>query len=182
MITKGPQHMKKLLAMFCLCIVVTRALAAEPPGLRDAIAKHDELEAERSRRLYGAHIPPVDASSFRFDFALVDLNDDGISDAIVLFKGPEDCGSGGCSLEVYRGTKRGFEFVSGSTISREPIQILPERRFGWHSFTVSVRGGGARACDAVMRYDGHRYPLNPSLAPCATPAQLQSGTPVTMTH
>lgn len=169
-------------AVTCLWMCATASQAAEPPGLRDAIAKHGEIQAERSRRLYGAHIPPVDPSSYEFDFAFVDLNGDGIPDAIVLFKGPEDCGSGGCTLEIFRGTKHGFAFVSGSTISRKPIEILPELRFGWHSFTVSVRGGGAKPCGALMRFDGHKYPLNPSIAPCATPAQLKSATQAAMTQ
>ena len=166
-----------------LCALATATIAAEPPGLRrEPLAKHDELRAERSRRLYGAHIPPVEPASYEFNFSLVDLNGDGIPDAIVLFKGQKNCGSGGCRLEIFRGTKQGFEFISGSTISREPIQILAEKRFGWHSFTVSVSGGGAKPCDALMRFNGQKYPLNPSIAPCATPAQLHSNVPVTMTQ
>jgi hypothetical protein len=174
--------MRNALFLLILCTRATAAIAAEPTGLRDAIAKQDELRAERSRRLYGAHIPPVDPASYELDFALVDLNGDGIPDAIVLFKGPHNCGSGGCTLEILRGTQLGFEFLSRSTISREPIQILAERRFGWYSFTVSVSGGGAKSCNAVMRFNGQKYPLNPSLAPCVTTAQLQSATPVTMTQ
>jgi hypothetical protein len=168
--------------LLVLCTFATAAIAAEPPGLREAIAKHDEISAERSRRLYGAHIPPVDPASYEFAFALVDLNCDGIPDAIVLFKGPENCGSGGCSLEILRGTEQGFQFISKSTISREPIQILVEKRFGWHSFTVSASGGGAKPCTAMMRFNGQKYPLNPSMAPCATPVQLQSAMVVTMTQ
>jgi hypothetical protein len=174
--------MRNALFLPILCMLATATIAAEPPGLRETIAKHDELRAERSRRLYGAHIPPVDPASYEFDFALADLNGDGIPDAIVLFKGPHNCGSGGCTLEILRGTKQGFEYISGSTISREPIQILAEKRFGWHSFAVSVSGSGAKPCNALMRFNGHKYPLNPSVAPCATPAQLQSAMPVSMTQ
>lgn len=158
------------------------AAAAEPPGLREAIAKHDAMRAAEIRRLYGAHIRSIDPASYKFDYGLVDLNGDGILDAIVLFKGPEDCGSGGCLLEIFRGTEQGFEFVSGSTISREPIQFLKEKRSHWRSFTVLVAGGGAKVCNALMRFNGKKYPLNPSTAPCATPAQLQSAVPVTMSH
>jgi hypothetical protein len=168
--------------LLILCTFVTAAIAAEPPGLREAIAKHDEISAETSRRLYGAHLPPVDPASYEFAFALVDLNGDGIPDAIVLFNGPQDCGSGGCSLEILRGTEQGFQFISKSTISREPIQILTEKRFGWRSFTVSVRGGGSKPCTALMRFNGQKYPLNPSMVPCATTAQLQSAMPVTMSQ
>jgi|SRR5271170_235478 len=173
--------MRNALFLLILCALAAATIAAEPPGLREAIAKHAEIRAEQSRRLYGAHIPPVDPASFKFDYALVDLNGDGIPDAFVLFKGPY-CGSGGCTLEILRGTKDGFEYISGSTISREPIQILAEKRFDWHSFTVWVVGGGAKPCNAPMRFNGQQYPLNPSMAPCATPAQLQSATPVTMTQ
>jgi hypothetical protein len=137
--------------LLILCTLATATIAAEPPGLREAIAKHDELRAEKNRRLYGAHIPPVDPASYEFDFALVDLNGDGILDAIVLFKGPENCGSAGCTLEILRGAKQGFEFMSGSTSSREPIQILAEKYFGWHSFTVSVSGGGAKPCNVARQ-------------------------------
>jgi hypothetical protein len=174
--------MRNALFLLILCTPAAATIAAEPPGLRDAIAKHEELSAERSRRLYGSHIPPIDPASYKFEFALVDLNGDDIPDAIVLFKGPENCGSGGCTLEIFRGNKEGFEFISGSTISREPIKILAEKRFGWHSFTVLVSAGGATTCNALMRFSGQKYPLNPSVAPCATPAQLQSAMPVTMTQ
>jgi hypothetical protein len=173
--------MKNALFLLMLCAFGVATAAAEPSGLRDAIAKHDELRAERSRQLYGSHIPPVDPRSYEFTYALVDLNGDGIPDAIVLFQGPQNCGSGGCKLEIFRGTRQGFKFISGSTISREPIQILAEKRFGWHSITVSVSGGGAKPCSALMQFDGQKYPLNPSMAPCATPAELLSAMPVTMT-
>jgi hypothetical protein len=174
--------MRSALFLLVLCTLAAPTFAAEPPGLREAVAKHDELRAERSRRLYGAPIPPVDPASFEFDFALVDLNGDGIVDAIVSFKGPENCGSGGCNLEIFRGTKQGFEFVSGSTISREPIYIFAEKRSGWHSFSVSVGGGGAKACNALMRFGAGKYPPNPSMTPCVTPVQLRSAVPLTMSQ
>jgi len=172
--------MRDALFLLIFCTLATATIAAEPPGLRDAIAKHGELQAGKSRRLYGTHIGPIDPSSYEFDFALVDLNDDGIPDAIVLFRGHENCGSGGCPLEIFRGIGRGFEFVSGSTISREPIQVLSEKRFGWHSFTVLVSGGGSKPCNALMQFNGQKYPLNPSMVSCATKARLQSAMPVTM--
>jgi hypothetical protein len=64
--------MRNALLLLMLCTIATATIAAEPPGLRDAIAKHDELRAERSRRLNGAHIPPVEPASYEFDFALND--------------------------------------------------------------------------------------------------------------
>ena len=108
-----------------------------------------------------------------------DLNGDGIPDAVVLLKG-NYCGSGGRTLQIYPGTDHGFAFVSSSTISREPVRILAERRFGWHSLTVFVSGGG-KPCDALIRFSGHKYSLNPTSAPCATPAQIQPALSLTLT-
>jgi hypothetical protein len=170
--------MDQFFTVICLCLFAVDATAAEPAGLRSAIAGHFRAEAERSYRLYGARIEPVDPSSYEFEYALTDLNGDGIPDAVVLLRG-DYCGSGGCTLQIYQGTQRGFIFVSSSMISREPVQILTEKRFGWHSFTVGVGGPGGKACNALMRFDGHKYPLNPSLEPCAMPVQLRSASPLT---
>ena len=173
--------MKRLAVLLWLCVLVLWAEATEPLGLRQAIAAHGEQQADVSRRLYGAKIPPTDPQSYEFESALVDLDGDGILDAVVLFSGAGDCGSGGCSLEIYRGANHGFHFVSHSTVSREPIRLLDEKSFGWHSLTVSVGGGGAKACDAaLMRFNGRKYPGNPSSMPCATAAQLKSAKPLMM--
>ncbi len=176
-VSRQPNRQATCLRCLCFLLFAAVATAAEPPGLRSAIAAHFRAQAERSNHLYGAHIEPADASSYDFDYALTDLNGDGIPDAVVLLKG-DYCGSGGCTLQIYRRTKRGYSFVSSSTISREPVRVLPERRFGWHSLTVLV-GGGGKACDVLMRFNGHKYPLNPSLQPCATAAQLQAANTLT---
>jgi hypothetical protein len=84
-----------------------------------------------------------------FKYALVNLNDDGIPDAIVLITDRFYCGSGGCSMLIARGTNNGFRLVSTSTISRSPIFVSSERRYGWHTLLVTVGGGGAKY--------GHRY-------------------------
>lgn len=116
-----------------------------------------------------------------FSYGLVDLNDDGVIDAIVLVRDRWYCGSGGCALLILQGKPDGsFVLVSSSTISREPIYILPKENHSWHDFTVRVCGGGAKPCNAVMRFDGRRYPLNPSMMPCATPGQLRSGKLLTL--
>lgn len=174
--------MKKLPVLLGLGLAISAvaSLAGEPPGLREAIAKHAALSAARARRLDAATIPAVAPSSPAFESARIDLNGDGIPDAIVLLTGPDYCGSGGCSLEVFRGTRHGFVFISGSTLARPPVAVLPQKRFGWHSFTVSVGGGGGKSCAVVMRFDGHRYPPNASLARCASPAQLQAATRLPM--
>jgi hypothetical protein len=178
----GNRHrssMNRLSVIICLCLFTSAAIATEPGGLRAAIAHHFRAQVERSNRLYHTRIEPPKASALEFSYALTDLNGDGVADALVLLKG-QYCGSGGCTLQIYQGGKRGFKFVSASTISREPIHILSEKRFGWHSFTLFVNGRGTKPCNALMRFNGQRYPLNPSLVPCATADVLQSAVTLTL--
>jgi len=106
-----------------------------------------------------------------FSYALVDLNGDGQLDAIVLLHGPIWCGSGGCTMLVFRGTANGFQLVSKSTITSEPIKVLPGVAHGWRMLIVNTGGIGP----VVMQFNGSRYPGNPSMQPKATSAQIKSG-------
>lgn len=105
-----------------------------------------------------------------FDYALADLNSDGIDDAIVLLKGPAWCGSGGCTMLVFKGEQDDFKFISKSTITSEPIRVSPEKRRGWKELIVYTGGIG----DVVMHFNGEKYPFNPSVQPKATKAQVRA--------
>jgi hypothetical protein len=98
-----------------------------------------------------------------YKYAFVDLNDDGIDDAVVLITDNQYCGSGGCSFVIFRGVAGGFKLVSSSTITREPILLLPEKEKGWHTLSVFVAGGGAKPGQVMMRFNGKKYPGNPSM-------------------
>ncbi len=135
------------------------------------------LQLEKALSAWSGSEAPI-----HFRFALVDLNDDGIPDALVLAIGPEYCGSGGCELVVLRGNPDGsFQAISSSTVTREPVSVLKEEYQGWHTLTVSIAGGGVRPCQARMPFNGIRYPANPTLATCATGDDLQSASVVTLT-
>ena len=103
--------------------------------------------------------------------ALTDLDGDGRADAVVLMSGSGWCGSGGCNMLVFHAEKDGFAFVCSSTITTEPIRVSTEKSSGWRTLIVYSRGKG----DVLMRFDGKRYPLNPSTQPKATAAQVNAG-------
>ena len=69
---------------------------------------------------------------------------------------------------VFRGSEDGFTFVSESTVTSEPIRVSPERVQGWRTLIVFSKGKG----DVLMPFNGVRYPLNPSIQPKASPAQV----------
>jgi hypothetical protein len=115
-----------------------------------------------------------------FRYVLLDLNDDGIADALALMTAPEYCASGGCELVVLKGSPDGsFRAISASTMTREPISVLGEKNHGWHTMVVSHAGGTVSPCRVRLQFNGLNYPANPALAPCATEGDLRAASPLT---
>ena len=148
--------MKRLLSLIVV-VLLSPSLEAASPELDQAVA---------------AWAAPDPVPLYRS--VLIDLNGDGLRDAIVLALGSVYCGSGGCTLAIFKGTPKGFEAVSDSTISREPIYVLSEVKSGWRTLSVLVSGGGAAPEQALLRFDGEKYPRNPSMQPRATEGDMKS--------
>jgi hypothetical protein len=134
-------------------------LAAPPPSLSDAVRKY----------IY-QHVTDV-VGDDPFRFALVDLDGDGREDAIVLMSGSGWCGSGGCTMIVFRGVDSGFEYVCSSTVTSAPIRVSSKTARGWRSLIVFSKGKG----DVVMRFtEAARYPGNPSVQPKASRQEVDA--------
>lgn len=95
-----------------------------------------------------------------------DLNGDGRKEVFVYITDQDSCGSGGCTLLVLSPRRNGFRAVARTTITQLPITLLPTSTRGWRDIGVSVAGGGiTRPYMARLRYNGRRYPDNPTLLP-----------------
>ena len=102
----------------------------------------------------------------RYAAAYADLNGDGVDEALVYLQSRSSCGSGGCNLYVLASRGGYWRRVSGHTITRPPIRILPARHHGWRDLSVWVVGGGIlQGYHAALPFDGKTYPLNPTLPP-----------------
>ncbi|GAB7554119.1 hypothetical protein NRB_36300 [Novosphingobium sp. 11B] len=135
-----------------------------------------------SAKLPGTPIPPlpphpgviafVQAKKITdYKVALFDLDNDGSPEALIYAKAtingggrPDLCGSGGCNLYVLSLSGNDYRQVTAVTVTRPPIRVLPSQSNGWHDLSVLVAGGGTRAHQARLEFDGHTYPSNPSLA------------------
>ena len=151
--TRALSYCPQVLLMFVSPLFAPASQQLASPGLTAAVQRYAEKRDEHDAL---------------FKHALADLNGDGRDDAIVLLLGSNWCGSGGCNMLIFRGTRTGFVFISGSTITNEPIRVARERARGWRSLIVYSKSKG----DVLMRFNGSRYPLNPSIQPEATPGQL----------
>ena len=47
-----------------------------------------------------------------FDAGYVDLNGDGLNEALVLLKGMQWCGSGGCTFMIFENLGTRYQFIS----------------------------------------------------------------------
>lgn len=107
-----------------------------------------------------------------YQYAFYDLNQDGIQDAIVMLKGTNWCGSGGCTVLVYQGMSRDkFQPHSKMTVADVPIVALNSKTQGWSDLSVYSRGSG----QVILKFNGRSYPANPSLEPKYTGNLQQSG-------
>jgi hypothetical protein len=105
----------------------------------------------------------------------IDLDGDGETEVLVYLAGRDWCGSGGCHLLVLARTETSLRMVSMVPITRPPIRVLTRKSHGWRSLSVLVVGGGIlQGYSAELRFDGTKYPENPSMPP----ARRLGGRPV----
>ncbi len=103
-----------------------------------------------------------------FRYVLTDLNADNILDAVVLLGDSYWCGSGGCTMLVFKGQGRQLRFVSSTSLTDEPIIQTRVRQNGWSSLIVySPRRG-----KVILNFNGKQYPENPSTLGLASDREL----------
>ncbi|WP_209348045.1 hypothetical protein [Pontixanthobacter sp. CEM42] len=108
---------------------------------------------------------PDDPTPATFKAASVNLDGYGPNELVVRLESPYHCGSGGCTLRVYQYKVGELVEVSRTTITRLPIGLVEPKSSDWFSLTVGVGGGGMPNGRALLRYDGTKYPSNPTVPP-----------------
>jgi hypothetical protein len=143
--------------------MITLVLSFMVGTLASGAAEEKALSA--ALQIYAAKIS-ADPQSFNpRQTAFMDLNCDGVKDALILLQGPTWCGSGGCTMLVFQGVRDGFKFISRSTLIRGPLLVSTAKTKGWRDLLVEVSGGGIEPKKVALKFNGHKYPLNPSAQP-----------------
>ena len=129
-----------------------------------------ELKSWVQARVRSLGVAPAQYSS-----ALVDLNGDRAPEALVYLSGQNWCGSGGCNLYILQRRSGSWRLINSVTITKPPIRFLATNSRGWSDIGVYVSGGGIlHGYEAVLRFNGVRYPGNPTVAPAF---RARPGTP-----
>lgn len=132
--------------MFALAVLALVSSASPPPPAARAYVR-DVLRVET------------------YLSAQSDLNGDKKPEIFIYATGRETCGSGGCNLYVLSPKGAGYQIVMRVSVAQLPIRRLATSTRGWRDLGVFVSGGGAEPHEARLRFNGKRYPGNPSMAP-----------------
>jgi hypothetical protein len=102
----------------------------------------------------------------RFSSAIVKVDNDTKSEAVVYISGQSWCGSGGCTLLVLEPHGSSYKAIGRTTIVKLPIRVLSRTTNGRPDLGVWVQGGGIQpGYEAILSFDGKAYPSNPSIPP-----------------
>lgn len=105
-----------------------------------------------------------DPSGTRYRWLTYDLNNDGQKELLVQL---DWCGSGGCTLLIFNNINTMWQFNSRITLVQTPLNLGTQSHGDWRDLVMFVSGGGAIPNQHTLKFDGNKYPLNPSNAPIA---------------
>ncbi|MEO1003918.1 MAG: hypothetical protein AAFX65_12520 [Cyanobacteria bacterium J06638_7] len=93
----------------------------------------------------------------RYARAAADLNGDGSDEVLVYLMGSIFCGTGGCSLQIYRSSAEGYVLVSDLPTSRLPVVVADSGSNGWKDLWILKSGGGMPATYVRLVFNGEAY-------------------------
>ena len=102
-----------------------------------------------------------------YQYVRVDLNDDGLRDALMLLNRPYGywCGTHGCTMLVFKAHSDKFTLVNAIQPVRAPVHISVMKSNGWKNLVMRVSGRWDKAKDVALLFDGKKYPSDPSKLP-----------------
>ncbi|GJL85296.1 MAG: hypothetical protein DHS20C02_10710 [Micavibrio sp.] len=105
--------------------------------------------------------------SSQYNFSRQDLNGDGLEDALVLFKNPYGhwCSQHGCTMLVMKAHRGHFTVVNAIQPVRTPLYVSMIKTNGWKDLIILVSGRQESTKNVAMRFDGRKYPADPSSLP-----------------
>ena len=118
----------------------------------------------------------------RINVATTKMHDGKSGEIIVYLSGDGWCGSGGCTMLILEPAGLTFKVLGRVTVVELPITLLPSMHNGPPDIEVAVHGSGAQpSYNAVLSFDGKRYPGNPSVPPARKAAHVKGKVVVSTT-
>lgn len=109
--------------------------------------------------------------SIRYYYNRIDLNEDKKPETFVYLLGTYVSGSGGSTALIFEDDEDEYKLISKITLVRNPIIVSHSKTNGFRDLIMYVSGGGIKPFYSQIKFDGSKYPSNPSVQP-----QVKSGT------
>lgn len=105
------------------------------------------------------------SNEIRYYYNRIDVNSDNKKEVFVFLVGRMICGSGGCNALLFENDNGEYNLISKFSLVNNPVIISENKTNGWNDIVIPVAGGGIKPFFAQMKFDGKKYPLNPSVQP-----------------
>lgn len=100
-----------------------------------------------------------------YQLAGVDLNGDGVREAVVLFQGKDWCTKTGCSMAVFQMFQHGFRPISRTVRVKAPVEVTDNVSNSYRDLLVQTGGGPAPERRVRLQFSGEGYSRNAMLQP-----------------
>ncbi|MBC2854961.1 hypothetical protein H3N56_00380 [Cetobacterium sp. 2A] len=151
---------KKILVFASILIFGGISLFADKiPSIKSETQRNIEVEESLIKEF--SLVRGEDKISYLYN--KIDLDGDKKPEIIVYAYGPMVGGTGGDSGLILKERSEGYDTISKFTNLRVPIIISDKTTHGWKDIILEVYGGGGPSGTVVMKFDGKKYPSNPSV-------------------
>lgn len=128
-------------------------------------AENPQAAEQRNKAIKAALEKLGDGEVPTYEIGWSDRDGDGTPEAIVLMKGAEWCGTGGCTLVVLKQDAASWKVLSRIPTSRSPVVLLDGKTNGWRDLAVGTQGGGDSGQKmTVLKFQKNRYVKHPETA------------------
>ncbi len=113
--------------------------------------------------------------AIRYYYNRIDLNEDKKPEIFVYLIGPYVSGSGGSTSLIFEENEDVYRLISRITLARNPIIVSDNKTNGWKDLIMYVSGGGIEPFYSQIKFDGSKYPINPSVQPSVEAGTIIKG-------
>lgn len=165
------KNLRLISALFCALLTFSCSQGPHDPQVEtftplsfEPVDPDDTVLLMAVRRFLEQTGAPV---ASRFEYARIDLNDDGRRDALVLFQTPYGfwCATHGCTMLILRAHDDDFSIINSVQPVREPLYVSNLKTNGWKDMVTRVAGRSFESKDVALKFNGQTYPSNPAILP-----------------